>query len=195
MLPAARIGGWLFRHRGLLPVPILAFALCLPGQMTVLSWTLGLIVLAIAEWLRLAGVAAAGSETRRRSRNVAHLVTDGPFGWMRNPLYLGNGLCWMGFAVITGVKWLVPAGLIAFAIEYSFIVSYEEGVLESLFGQTYLTYKARTPRWLPKRPAPGPRPVGQGFDWREAWRSESSTFTNIGLVLVAMAIKLLLSRH
>jgi hypothetical protein len=114
---------------------------------------------------------------------------------MRNPLYLGNGLAWIGFAIITGVRWLVPGVLLAFAIEYSLIVSYEEGVLESLFGPTYLAYKRRTPRWLPKRPAPGPRPVGRGHDWGEAWRSEWSTFANIGLVLVALGIKLVLLRH
>jgi len=191
---AARIGCWLFRHRGVLPVPLLLAALCLPTSMTIASWGLGLVVLAVAETLRLAGVAAAGAGTRRRSRTVAHLVTDGPFAWMRNPLYFGNGLAWTGVAAITGIGWLVPAGIVAFAIEYSLIVRYEEGVLESLFGETYLAYKRRTPRWLPKRPQPGPRPLGRGYDWREAWRSESSTFTNLALVMLALVIKLVVSR-
>ncbi len=191
---AARIGAWLFRHRGVLPVPLLLAALCLPTSMTLASWGIGLAVLAIAEALRLAGVAAAGAGTRRRSRTVAHLVTDGPFGWMRNPLYLGNGVAWAGVAIITGIGWLVPAGIVAFAIEYSLIVRYEEGVLESLFGETYLAYKRRTPRWFPRRPQPGPRPLGRGYDWREAWRSESSTFANLGLVMLALVIKLALSR-
>ena len=162
--------------------------------MTVASWAIGLGTLMVAEMLRLAGVAAAGAGTRRRSRTVAHLVTEGPFAWMRNPLYLGNGLAWAGVAIITGIQWLVPLGLAVFLIEYSLIVRYEEGVLESLFGETYLAYKRRTPRWVPKRPTPGPRPMGRGYDWPQAWRSESSTFANLAVVIAVLAIKLAVTR-
>jgi protein-S-isoprenylcysteine O-methyltransferase Ste14 len=192
-LRSAQIGCWLFRHRGVLPVPLLAAALFLPARMSIASWSIGLAILVVAEVLRLAGVAAAGAGTRRRSRAVAHLITDGPFAWMRNPLYFGNGLAWIGVAAITGIPWLVPAGVAAFAIEYGLIVRYEEGVLESLFGEAYLVYKRRTPRWIPKRPQPGPRPLGRGYDWREAWRSESSTFANLALVLLALVAKLVAS--
>ena len=56
--------------------------------------------------------------TRRRSRDVQRLVTYGVFGWVRNPLYVGNFLIWMGFVVISGVLWFLPVAIVVFAIEY-----------------------------------------------------------------------------
>lgn len=170
---AARIGAVLFRHRGWLPVPFLAVPLFAPGVQTVKGWLIGSAVIVLGELIRMAGVAAAGSVTRRRSRDVQRLVTYGIFAWMRNPLYVGNLLIWVGFMIGSGVLWFLPVAIVIFAIEYSLIVRYEEGVLESIFGAEYVTYKARTPRWLAKPPAV----IASGeHDWGEALRSEMATF-------------------
>ena len=179
---AARWGAVLFRNRGWLPVLFLVVALLAPGHLSSRRWIIGAIIIAIGEAIRLAGVAAAGTVTRRRSRNVQRLVTYGIFSWVRNPLYVGNFLVWMGFAVISGVLWFLPVAAVIFAIEYTLIVRYEEGVLESIFGQEYLTYKARTPRWLPRPPAV--KDSGE-HHWGEAWRSEVSTLLQY-VVLVAL---------
>jgi protein-S-isoprenylcysteine O-methyltransferase Ste14 len=149
-------------------------------------WFVGAVPIIVGEWIRLAGVAAAGTVTRRRSRDVQRLVTYGIFGWMRNPLYVGNFLIWIGFVIISGVWWFLPVAVILFAIEYSLIVSYEEGVLESIFGREYLEYKKTTPRWFPRPPTT--RTTGP-VDWREAWRSETSTFLQYGALIIAFAIK------
>ena len=88
--------------------------------------------------------------------------------------------------VISGVLWFLTVAIVLFAVEYSLIVSYEEGVLETIFGQEYLDYKATTPRWIPRPPKQresGPR------DWREAWRSETSTFLQYAALVVAFGVK------
>ena len=149
-------------------------------------WVIGLIAIAVGEWVRLSGVAAAGTVTRRRSRNVQRLVTYGIFSWVRNPLYVGNFLIWMGFIVISGVLWFLPIAVVIFAIEYSLIVRYEEGVLESIFGQEYLEYKKRTSRWFPR---PRVHPEHGPHDWGEAWKSEISTFLQYIALLAAFVVK------
>ena len=169
---AARIGQVLFKNRGWLPVPFLAVPLLAPGGQSRTTWIVGLIIVALGELIRTAGVAAAGTVTRRRSRDVQRLVTYGAFAWCRNPLYVGNFLAWIGFTVVSGVFWFIPVAIAIFAVEYTLIVRYEEGVLESIFGQEYLEYKARTPRWFGRPPAgatEGPH------DWQEALWSERST--------------------
>lgn len=183
---SARIGAVLFRNRGWLPVPFLAIPLLVPGQQSARSWAIGLLLVAIGEWVRLAGVAAAGTVTRRRSRNVQRLVTYGIFGWVRNPLYVGNFLAWLGFTVVSGVYWFLPVAAILFAIEYTLIVRYEEGVLESIFGQEYLDYKARTPRWIPRPPAV--KEQGE-MSWAESWRSEVSTLLQYVVLIAAFLLK------
>jgi len=154
-------------------VPFLAVPLFAPGAQTMRGWLWGAGVIVLGELVRIAGVAAAGSVTRRRSRDVQRLVTYGIFAWLRNPLYVGNLMIWIGFVIGSGVRWFVPVAIVLFAVEYSLIVRYEEGVLESIFGGEYVTYKGRTPRWLPKPPSV----VASGeHDWLEALRSEVSTF-------------------
>lgn len=179
---AARIGQVLFKNRGWLPVPFLAVPLLVPGTQSRMTWMVGLAIVLIGELVRTAGVAAAGTVTRRRSRDVQRLVTYGAFAWCRNPLYVGNYLAWMGFTVVSGVFWFLPVATLIFAIEYTLIVRYEEGVLESIFGQEYLDYKQRTPRWFGRPPAGSTQ--GQ-HDWGEAIWSERST---IGQYIVLGAL-------
>src|SRR5437868_7930271 len=183
---SARIGALLFRNRSWLPVLFIGVPLLVPGHMTATGWIVGAVAIIAGEWIRLTGVAAAGTVTRRRSRTVQRLVTYGIFAWMRNPLYVGNFLIWIGFTIISGVWWFLPIAIVIFAVEYSLIVRYEEGVLESIFGPEYLAYRQTTPRWLPRPPqqsANGPH------DWREAWRSEVSTFLQYAALVVLFAVK------
>src|SRR5438128_11071419 len=143
---AARIGGILFRNRSWLPVPFVLVALLAPGEAKIRYWVIGAVLIVFGEFIRMSGVAAAGTVTRRRSRDVQRLVTYGIFRWVRNPLYVGNCLIWIGFVVISGVLWFLPVAIVLFAIEYTLIVAYEEGVLESIFGREYLDYKQIAPR-------------------------------------------------
>ncbi len=184
---AARIGAVLFRHRGWLPLLFLGIPLVMPGSTSPFRWEIGLALIVIGEAIRLAGVAAAGTVTRRRSRNVERLVTFGIFAWARNPLYVGNFLIWMGFVTISGVLWFLPFAMLLFAVEYELIVRYEEGVLESIFGREYLDYKSCTPRWIPRPPKYGP-PAGD-YHWGEAFKSEISTFLQYAVLLLAFWIK------
>ena len=184
--PAARWGAVLFRNRSWLPVPFLLVALLVPAHPTAGHSIVAGVLIAIGEWIRLAGVAAAGTVTRRRSRDVQRLVNYGIFGWTRHPLYVGNFLIWMGFVIASGVLWFLPIAIVIFAIEYTLIVAYEEGVLESIFGAEYLEYKKRTPRWMP-RPTAG-KEAG-AHDWGEAWRSEISTFMQYAALIIAFYVK------
>jgi protein-S-isoprenylcysteine O-methyltransferase Ste14 len=184
--PAARIGAVLFRNRSWLPVPFLVVPLLVPGRQTVSGWIIAAALIVGGEIVRLLGVSAAGAVTRRRSRDVQRLVTYGIFAWVRNPLYIGNFLIWMGFVVGSGVLWFLPVAIALFALEYTLIVRYEEGVLESIFGAQYVDYRARTPRWLPRRP----RAASDGpHYWREAMRSEGSTMAQFAALAVAFYIK------
>ncbi|HVF39530.1 MAG TPA: isoprenylcysteine carboxylmethyltransferase family protein [Gemmatimonadaceae bacterium] len=184
--PSARLGGILFRNRGWLPVTFLAVPLLAQGTTSPNRWIIGAVLIIVGEAIRLAGVAAAGPTTRRRSRHVTRLITHGVFAWSRNPLYNGNFLVWLGFAVISGVLWFLPIAVLLFAAEYSLIVRYEEGVLESTFGREYLDYKHCTPRWVPSKPE---EPVKGDHDWTEAWKSEISTLLGYVVLIAAFIIK------
>ena len=184
--PLARAGRVLFRYRGFVPVPFLLVPLLVPGHQTLRGWLIAGAFIVAGEVIRIVGVAAAGTVTRRRSRDVQRLVTYGIFSWVRNPLYVGNFLAWIGFTIGSGVLWFIPVAIVLFAIEYTLIVRYEEGVLESIFGNEYLEYKARTSRWIPMPP----RQSESGpHDFGEALRSEVSTFAQYVAIGAAFWLK------
>jgi len=184
-----KIGAWLFRHRTSIPVPFALALLFLRVGEAPFSWTLALAgaVLTLAgELVRLWAVKHIGAISRTRSDRLGPLVTSGPFGHVRNPLYIGNILIWVGFAVIARLVWLAPVVLVLLALEYHAIVRWEEELLLARRGDEYRSYCARVPRWWPtlERRARREREV-ESVSWQETFFSERGT-------LVALAAGMLL---
>ena len=149
---STKIGGWLFRHRTSIPVP---FALALLGLRlgeAPFSWTLvgaGVVLTLAGEGIRVWAVHHIGAISRTRSDRLGPLVDSGPFGLVRNPLYIGNILIWVGFALTARLVWMAPVVLLLLTLEYHAIVRWEEQLLESRLGPAYGDYLQRVPRWIP----------------------------------------------
>jgi protein-S-isoprenylcysteine O-methyltransferase Ste14 len=81
-------------------------------------------------------------------RPATALITEGPFRFTRNPLYLSLALLYLGIALGLGVLWpivLLPALML---LVQQLVVLREEAYLESRFGDAYRTYRKRVRRWL-----------------------------------------------
>lgn len=81
-------------------------------------------------------------------RPPARLVTDGPYRYTRNPMYLGHLIFMTGLA-ITFRSWLAVAILIANAVWFDWRVRGDEKRLQVLFGKPYDDYCGRVKRWIP----------------------------------------------
>jgi protein-S-isoprenylcysteine O-methyltransferase Ste14 len=81
-------------------------------------------------------------------RGATRLITDGPFRFSRNPIYLGNTLLVAGAGLVFGVAWLIPAALAGASATGRLAIAREEQHLALRFGQDWADYAARTPRWL-----------------------------------------------
>ncbi len=153
---------------------------------TAQSLSIGTFLAAIGEGVRSWGVAYAGSLTRVTSTvGAPSVVMAGPYAHLRNPLYVGNVLLYVGIALASNAlsPWLPLVALIVFGTQYAIIVSLEEEFLEKEFGAGYLEYKKHVPRFLPRLSAyQSPAQAEQTPRWREALRSETRTFQAIGLV-------------
>jgi protein-S-isoprenylcysteine O-methyltransferase Ste14 len=190
-----RLGGWLFRHRTSLPLPVALAILTLrigetPPSAFLVGIGVGITVL--GELLRLWGVHHIGAISRTRSERLGPLVASGPFALLRNPLYVGNITMWVGFALAARLVWLAPVVVVLLGLEYHAIVRWEEALLETRLGQAYRDYAARVPRWIPSpaRKDRGLRRLKDGFSWRATLFSERGTFIAIAAGYLLLWLKL-----
>lgn len=185
-----RVGRWWFQRRGISPVPwILAFVF-LPPEFIPSAAQLGLLALgiALAEGIRVWAVGYAGSATRTRGDTVPRLIHAGPFRHVRNPLYIANILIYSLCGVAFGFSYLSLLLAVYFAVQYSFIVAFEEDVLRREFGVAYEFYSARVARWLPSF-SPSVESSGHPFELRKALRSERASLIALAFAALLIAIK------
>ena len=88
-----------------------------------------MLTVAAGEAVRLWAVHHIGAISRTRSDRLGPLIDSGPFAHVRNPLYLGNILLWLGFALSAHLLWLAPIVVMLLAFEYHAIVRWEETLL------------------------------------------------------------------
>jgi protein-S-isoprenylcysteine O-methyltransferase Ste14 len=86
--------------------------------------------------------------TVRPDTAVAKLVTDGPFRFSRNPLYVALTLMAAGIAIIANSPWGLLSVVPALLVMRFFVIPREESYLARAFGDEYAQYKARVRRWL-----------------------------------------------
>ncbi len=197
-----RVGGWLFRRRTSLPLPLALALLLMPGANppgASARFAAGVVIVGTGELLRLWAVHHIGVISRTRSDRLGPLVSTGPFAFVRNPLYLGNIALWVGFAVSAHLVWLVPIFIVVLSLEYHAIVAWEEELLESRRQDEYREYAARVPRWIPsvvnsrqstissRQSAVDGLPANS---WRETFFSERGT-----LIAIAVGYLLLWIKH
>ncbi len=136
----------------------------------------------LGESLRLWAVGHIGRISRTRQEEVGELVDVGPYARLRNPLYVGNMLLFVGIGTI---QW--PGALFCVLLlpaYYHHMVRWEEKNLLEKLGDPYRDYLRRVPRWLPG----GPPKTGR-WSLQTALRSERSTLIAIGIILAALLLR------
>ena len=181
----------LFRYRSYTPIPFLImmiiFAHPTPG-----SSIIGFCIVAAGEFIRLWGVAIAGSETRTTGPvGGTNLITTGPFSYVRNPLYLGNMLMYFGIGIMSNalMPWLPWIALLYFLFQYSLIVNLEEEYLMRTFGNDFVRYSKEVPRFAPalKKYNAGTHHQPE-LNWQRGARSERRTFQAILLITLLLIV-------
>ena len=131
------------------------------------------IALAIAgAVLRVWGTAYLGSETvTAGAMRAAEVVADGPYRFLRNPLYVGMWLTGAAVSILmpwTGGLFFIVA-LAAFSLR---LIAVEERYLTAQRGEAYRAYRANVGRPLPKFTSPLPA-SGVKPQWLRSLAGES----------------------
>ena len=154
-------GDFLFKYRG--QIPILFFFIVIPfiyytdytnyskeiiNYNMVLSFLISLIGLIIRAYT--VGTTPAGTSGRNRKKQIAKTLNKtGIYSIVRNPLYLGNFLIWLGISIYTLNVFFILCLNLFFFIYYIKIINAEEKFLERKFKNEFLFWKKITPKLFP----------------------------------------------
>jgi protein-S-isoprenylcysteine O-methyltransferase Ste14 len=78
------------------------------------------------------------------------LATHGPYALVRHPLYTGNIVSIVGFAIAGATLWGLPLALAFFWFYYPPAIEYEDRKLRRLFGQQWEQWAGVTPALVPR---------------------------------------------
>jgi protein-S-isoprenylcysteine O-methyltransferase Ste14 len=155
-------------------------------------WSLivGFLIALMGEFIRFWGVSWAGSETRTTgSVGGTYLIISGPFAHVRNPLYVGNILIYLGLGIMSFsiFPYLQIFALIFFFVQYYYIIKEEEGYLRKTYGKDYEDYTKSVPSLIPRLTAYKAENVEQPpFDSKEGLKSEKRTLQAFAIVSITI---------
>jgi protein-S-isoprenylcysteine O-methyltransferase Ste14 len=154
---------------------------------TVATLLLSVLLVLPGLWLR----AYAAGYVRKN----AELTTTGPYGYTRNPLYLGSMAIAFGFGVASGRWWLVAVLAVLFLAIYLPTIQGEEEYLRAHFSG-FDEYARRVPRLLPRLTSAA-RSAGGGEFSPELYKHhrEYNASMGAGAIYLALVLKLLAEKH
>jgi protein-S-isoprenylcysteine O-methyltransferase Ste14 len=126
--------------------PLPWFGQPLSGIVSVLGWLM--IAAVVALNISAIRVMRRAGTTVRPDRGTDHLVTDGPFSFARNPLYVAGTMLARGIGLVSGIAWFFVLALLAAFTVQKLAIEGEERHLRVRFGEAYLDYASRVRRWI-----------------------------------------------
>ena len=179
----------IFNMRSYTPIPFILVMLVF-AHPTAGSLAAGFVLALLGEAVRFWGVSIAGTETRTTGTvGGTHLFVDGPFGYVRNPLYVGNMAMYVGVGIMANAlaPYLVLIAIAFFLIQYWLIVKKEEEYLSETFGDEYKRYVQNVRRFVPRLTRyAGDHSFHRGADLSRGLQSERRTLQAFSILTIAM---------
>lgn len=132
-------------HFGLLHFSVSHWNTAVPGALT---FFLGLLVYSLCA----KDLAVRGRGTPAIWDPPREFVSRGLYRMVRNPMYIGIVLIFVGEACFYQSPALLLISLLLWLMFHLFVVFSEEPTLKRKYGDSYLQYCMKVPRWLPYWP-------------------------------------------
>ena len=192
-------GTALFRWRSYLLfafIPLMIWAM-LAGKRIEAAWgwqasvaydALCILMIAAGEVIRCltVGFVPDGTSGRNVQGQLAtRLNTSGAYSMLRNPLYLGNSLMYVGIVLLTQSPGLGLVMALVLLPYYERIIATEESFLTEKFGADYVAFTQRSPAFIPN--FRGWQSPDLAFSWRMVIRRELTSI--YGAVLAVYLVE------
>jgi protein-S-isoprenylcysteine O-methyltransferase Ste14 len=193
-----KLGQFLFRFRGIaftaISLGVLWFSrpqyLLQNGSLDPWMDALGVLVALLGLGVRACTIGYEYIVRGGRNRQVYadDLVQGGVYAHTRNPMYLGNGLMILGWALIVNAPEFYLIALPLTVLFYGAIIAAEEAYLREKFGTEFDAYCSRANRILPKLSGFRESIAGMRFNWRRVLVKEYNTIFLSVLLLAGLVI-------
>ena len=90
----------------------------------------------------------AGNASIPTGKPTETIVTNGPYKYSRNPIYLSMLLLQIGVGIWTNSFWFIGLAVLFAVLLWWGVISREEQYLGRKFGDEYLQYRAGVRRWI-----------------------------------------------
>ena len=179
-------GNFLFKYRSYTPIP-LALYILYNSHPEIQNILIGFILIAIGESLRMWAVSYAGGITRTTNVGAPSLCTSGPYGYTRNPLYIGNMIIYSGVVFVAGSLNILSMLIVTWAffiIQYYLIINLEQNTLIDLFGKEYKNYMNNVPILFPRLSSWKNKDKYVPIKFSKIIKTEKRTLQNIILLIL-----------
>jgi protein-S-isoprenylcysteine O-methyltransferase Ste14 len=123
------------------PIALLPVAVQVAVGIPLIVLGLSVVVLAFMRFRR------AGTHIEPYKPTTA-IVTDGPYGVSRNPIYVAMVAISVGIGILADNLWVLPMLMPTLMVMRFGVIAREERYLETKFGADYRRYKAAVRRWI-----------------------------------------------
>ena len=186
------IRNFFFKNRSFTPIPV-ALSIVYFAQSDNNYILFGAITLLLGEGIRMWSVSYAGGETRTTKVGAPSLCTAGPYGFVRNPIYVGNMLMYLGIVIIAGSPnptLMIITTMTFFLIQYSLIISLEEEKLSELFGEEYNVYRKNVRSIIPRIYRWKTNDNRRPLPFMKLIKTEKRTLQNVMFILTLIIIRI-----
>jgi protein-S-isoprenylcysteine O-methyltransferase Ste14 len=109
------------------------------------------------------------------------LATDGPYAYVRHPLYVGNILILLGFSMASNLWWAYALMVFLILFYYPPAISYEDAKLNRLFGEEWQNWSRNIHALIPSF-------GNKAGTTSSEWSFKQSLFQNLEPVIVLYLI-------
>lgn len=129
---------------------VLQWLFPLPALPAFVGRTAGVLCIAIGAGLCLwsIGIFRRAATSLMPTKPSTALVIVGPYRLMRNPMYLGLLMVYLGVALMLQVTWALVLTPVVVGVVQRQVIVREERYLAAIFGEEYRAYKSRVRRWV-----------------------------------------------
>ena len=184
-------GNFLFKYRSYTPIP-LALYILYNSHPEIQNVLIGFILIAIGESLRMWAVSYAGGITRTTNVGAPSLCTSGPYGYTRNPLYIGNMIIYSGVVFVAGslnILYMLIITWAFFIVQYYLIINLEQNTLIDIFGKEYKNYMNNVPIFFPRLTSWKNKDKYVPMKFSKTIKTEKRTLQNIILLILIIYFK------